>query len=568
MNNSTKKNISLPPQYFVNFVQILFGVVLGSSILVFRDTLFALDFKNPSFWALISVYITASTSWMGWHQSNVKYPYSESKSGYLRSVLDALIVATYAALLYFGNTVNKSFPANNPIVEPNNSLFMYLLGFILVFVLYYFSGLVRKAEYGETASKSRLILGHGAFMLAILIYYTLISDDFFNTRSSNLWFFVIVPMLVILSYRWLREWRDMPWTGKKRLKVAVDMDGVLVEQVIPVLQKINSELNLNLSKPMITDWEYAFAKTNIKEEIVKAERDENFIRQMPAMDGAISAVQLISNKCDLIIATSRESISDNWSKCWLQDKNISYKEFINTYRTGKMLSEADVLIDDYVGNIDKFVRSGNGNRQAILFSQPWNHDISKIAEYINNGRVKVAHSWSTVLAILGYDEDQETKDKGDSVAEPKHELASEDLPRKYLALEALSSFVASFLFLRGYIISFSDAHNYFSVFTRWGNLSLALIFLVLTFFYFVSAYKRRLVGLGVKARAFLLSSSSTITLASIVLTWLDGIKPLDPSSNLFKIFFAGGSLFFFLYAFHIVWSIFGYSEIYKPKPKL
>lgn len=109
------------PQHFRTFVEIFFAVVLGGSILELHTFLFPPHPSNPSFWALVVVYITAVTSWIGWHGSTFKYPYSNSATGHVRSVLDGVIVITYAALLFFGSNIDKSF--SNGI---DNSLRWYL----------------------------------------------------------------------------------------------------------------------------------------------------------------------------------------------------------------------------------------------------------------------------------------------------------------------------------------------------------------------------------------------------------------------------------------------------------
>ena len=180
--------------------------------------------------------------------------------------------------------------------------------------------------------------------------------------------------------------------------------------------------------------------------------------------------------------------------------------------------------------------------------------------------MQVAHSWSVVLAILGCDENE---DKGKEVEKnpETNNKVLEELPRDYLALEAFSSFVASFLFLRGYTLDY-DRTNRLAVFTHYGSVPLGLIFLALSFFFFIAAYTGRLYGIGKRARKFLLFPSGIISLTVIVQTWLDGIKALMPGSIWFYIFFFGGLIFFLLFAFHLLWSTAKYSEIYKPKPKV
>lgn len=404
-NQNKNEGDSRLPHHFVTFVEIFFAVVLGASILELHMFLFPPDLTSPSFWALIAVYFAAVTSWIGWHKSTVKFPYTDSGAGYVRSLLDAVIVGTYAALLFFGSAVENSFFGS----RVDNSLLYYLWGFFVVFFLYFISGRVRRAEYPERepgeVSKLYLIRRHGYVLLIAAIAYTvlhtILPEVLSQLPTGVLWLFVALPFATMISYRLWREWRDLSWTLRTKRTIAVDMDGVLVEQVIPVLEKLKQEMDVDLRKCDITDWEYPIKETNIKIEIERAEREEEFVRQMPSMEDATEAIQILSGKFDIVIATSRESSTDSWSRSWLDSHGILYKELVNTRSQGKALPSVDLLIDDYIGNIEEFIRNGTPGTQAILFAQPWNHDTRQINDLVASGRVRIAHSWKTVLAILG-----------------------------------------------------------------------------------------------------------------------------------------------------------------------
>lgn len=400
-NNSEKS--SRLPQHFRTFVEVFFAVVLGGSILEFHALLFPPHPYNPSFWALLAVYFTAVTSWIGWHKSTVKYPYTDSGAGHLRSVLDAVIVIVYAGLLFFGSSVDKSFSISNGI---NSSLCWYLWGFVIVFTLYWVVGRIRQLEYKAEASKPYLIRRHLYVALTTAIIHAILYSRFPSILNQLptpvLWIFVFIPFATMMSFRLLREWRNLSWRPalSRRVTIAVDMDGVLVEQVIPVLKKVNRERGLNLIKADITDWEYPIDDSNIKIEIEKAEQEVEFIEKMPLMEGANEAFNILSEKYNIIIATSRESNTDPWSEEWLKSYGIRYRKLINTRSEGKVLTEADILIDDYIKNIKTFLENGSSRRQAILFAQPWNSDVSSIANLVSAGRVKIAHSWNAIPAIL------------------------------------------------------------------------------------------------------------------------------------------------------------------------
>jgi len=380
---------------FVAFVQLFFAVALAASLLQFDDILFPPDPGNISFWALLTVYLTAITSWTGWHKSTLNYPYTESRVAILRAFLDATVVGTYIALLFIGS-------------RATHSLGGYLFGFTLIFVLYLVLGLIRRSEHGPEASEPRLIIHHGVAMFAVFVAYVVWSRGFSPVPDPAAWIFVFLPLVIIVRYRWLREWRRLPWVphqatpfSKPSKRVAIDVDGVLVEQVTPVLHKLNREMGLELNKCDITDWEYTFEETNIKAEIERAEREREFVQHMPAVEGALEALSLLSQKYHITIATSREEVTDPWTREWLGRNGVRYDRLVNTRKDGKLLPDADILIDDYVPNINTFLRNAPQGKEAVLFAQPWNHDTTSIADLLQSGRVRIAHSWNAILAMLG-----------------------------------------------------------------------------------------------------------------------------------------------------------------------
>lgn len=378
------------PGHFITFVEIFFGVVLGQSLLRFNEYLFPPMPTSLIFWALGSVYFTAITSWFGWRQTTIKHPYTNSGIGRIRSVLDAIIVALYAGLLFFASMAN-------------NSLLWYLWGFVFVFILYFAAGKLRRLEYGPAASRAPLIQRHGYIVAVAAVAYTILFKVLPHIPVGVLWMFVFLPFGTMLSFRWYREWHALPWrtgTESNMMTIAVDLDGVLVEQVKPVIEKLKEEIKgLKLCKCDIVEWEYPIGNTNIKVEIEKAEQEEEFIRQMPPIEGAVEALRQLSKKFNIVIATSRERCTDQWNRDWLDKHGLPFR-LINTCSEGKSLPNVDILIDDYIGNIEGFISSGPANKRAILFAQPWNHDIRSIYDLIASGRVKIAHSWEAVLSIL------------------------------------------------------------------------------------------------------------------------------------------------------------------------
>lgn len=184
------------------------------------------------------------------------------------------------------------------------------------------------------------------------------------------------------------------------MNIAIDVDGVLAEQVIPTLKIINGKYGIELSKEDITSWEFPIGNSDIKTEIELAEMEEDFVKSMPPIEGCIEAITELSQEYSIIIATGRKPITDSWTKCWLKENKIYYEHFVNTRDSEKSIPEAQLLIDDYDKNIEFFIKSGDNSRKAILYNQPWNTNHRLIEYHLLSEKVYIAKDWNSVLNIV------------------------------------------------------------------------------------------------------------------------------------------------------------------------
>jgi 5'(3')-deoxyribonucleotidase len=522
-------NTNNQSQYPITFVEIIFTVVIGASILKFSDILFPPKWDSPNFWALFVAYFTAIASWFGWHQSTNNYPYTKSGIGRTRSIIDAIIVVFYVALLYFGSNIDKY------IID-------YLLCFVLIFILYIAVGEIRCKEYQSSqASNIKMLIVHTVLMITVLIIFLILSYYWPKYPLCILYIFIILPGIIMVCFRYFREWRNLPWISYKKT-IAIDLDGVLVEQVIPVLNKICKSENHDLCKHDITDWQYPVGDSNIKVEIEKAEQEERFVLDMPPIPGGSKALKLLSTTCNITIATSRESNTDSWSRQWLANNNIIYNTFINTRSEGKLLDGVDILIDDYIENIRYFLSNGNNNRQAILFAQPWNWDVSALDIWIKSGRVKIAHSWEAVTSLLM----NTTFDKkmGDLSFGNKGLININD---SYI-LQAISCFLAATFFVHGITMSELQRTIYGFVIPIVTYQILTVCYLVFTFFFASISFVDKMKELGsriIKSR-FWWSLTNILTVGGVAVAWLDGFVYVKYTDPIFPAYFWGGSLFIIL----------------------
>ena len=177
----------------------------------------------------------------------------------------------------------------------------------------------------------------------------------------------------------------------------VDVDGVLADQVPPVLDRLNREMGYHITKDEIREWDQKIGHTDIKTEIESALLQPEFILSMPLIEGAQETLDTLSKNHKIFIATDRDPATEQYTKQWLKEVGIRYEQFINTVGRGKATLPGDALIDDYWGNIENFAATA---RLGILFSQPWNSDNEQIESQIANMLVVRAHGWYDVARII------------------------------------------------------------------------------------------------------------------------------------------------------------------------
>ncbi len=185
---------------FVQFVGIVFGVVVVQSFVRY-DTYILNPFSSNSifpFLALIGIYITTTSSWIGYHRSMNRYPYdTKSGMGTLRMHLDLFIVAVYAFLLFSIQDLSKG--ANE------SSLLRYLWGYFAMWPLYLLVGIVRQKEKKQRkASFPGLLLIFGVVHLILAFSYPFAMTGLAISSELINWFYLGSGPVVHAIYRLVR----------------------------------------------------------------------------------------------------------------------------------------------------------------------------------------------------------------------------------------------------------------------------------------------------------------------------------------------------------------------------
>jgi uncharacterized HAD superfamily protein len=171
----------------------------------------------------------------------------------------------------------------------------------------------------------------------------------------------------------------------RRLVVGVDVDGVLADQITGILPRIRERYDLALTRSEITEWNLPIRNSDIGQELERCMAIREFVLGMPVHDGAASMLAFLRETNRVIVVTARKGPALEWTAEWLCRNGLPYDELIGGAEAKKSACAADVLIDDYIGNIVEFLDNTSGC--AVLVDQPWNRDRSALLPLAANGRL-------------------------------------------------------------------------------------------------------------------------------------------------------------------------------------
>lgn len=161
--------------------------------------------------------------------------------------------------------------------------------------------------------------------------------------------------------------------GRCKVKIAIDLDGVIWDMLTPWLQWYNRISGDNVSPPDIKSYEISrYIKGEHKELLNYILEMHEFWDEVKPYDGAIEALKKINAHpaVDMVIvtATSSKIAHSKFNRLFSIADFIAEDQIICTSR--KDLIAADFVIDDYEHNLRHTV--ANSNQVGILINQFYN----------------------------------------------------------------------------------------------------------------------------------------------------------------------------------------------------
>ncbi len=380
----------------VRLVQIIFGFVIAQSFNRY-DNVIIHPLSKGNYLATLAlgvVYLTTILSWIDWHTTMVLRPYSFNPNGrfrlteQMRLFADLFVVSAYAYLL---------LTVRDFVGTPDAYIGRFLLGFPIVFGGYIISGALRCIPYGRLASNLLWILVFGGAFTVLYTGYALLFNGLNSWRSGILvssparfnLLFVILSLVLMVSYRLFRRFsRNRRIRAKEAgLRLGIDVDGVLANQIDSLLPRIRRRLGIELKYEDVTHWRLPLGATDVAAEIVSAMEDPRYILDMPVHDGARDVVNQLYRDNRIQVITARPSEVTGWTNQWLENHGFSVDGMVSVREKAKSFHATDVLIDDYLDNIIEYLENTNG--YAILVDQPWNRERDQVAHLVEQGRLVV-----------------------------------------------------------------------------------------------------------------------------------------------------------------------------------
>lgn len=173
---------------------------------------------------------------------------------------------------------------------------------------------------------------------------------------------------------------------------------MLADQISGLLPSINRKYKLSLKYADIVEWMLPLGTSDIAKEIEEAQRGEGYMLGMQLHRGARRVVERIGRRNRLAVITGRQPATDEMTKRWLAKERIVYDEFINARESGKSVHDLRVLIDDYVGNVKKFLT--DTEHVAILVDQPWNRSREELEAAMGSDRLSVVRGLRGIPRIV------------------------------------------------------------------------------------------------------------------------------------------------------------------------
>ena len=187
----------------------------------------------------------------------------------------------------------------------------------------------------------------------------------------------------------------MSRTASQRLRIAVDLDGVLAETMTAWCKRANEQLGTRLQLDDLDTWA-SWSKFGITRDQFYRLLDEAWDEWQevpptePGLAGKVAKLQPYGS-LDIVTGRSRRTVEG--ARNWLAHYKIPYERFVRVPgMRDKVYLNYDVYVDDAPELMPLISR--NPVMRGILYERPWNRDVPDMA------RVFKVENWSQIPRVM------------------------------------------------------------------------------------------------------------------------------------------------------------------------
>lgn len=182
---------------------------------------------------------------------------------------------------------------------------------------------------------------------------------------------------------------------KHRLKIAVDLDGVLAESMTLWCEIANKEYGTHFKMEDLDSWSW-WRKSPVSKDDFYRILDESwdYWEKIPPTEPDIARkVAKIEPFGDLDVVTGRSKRTVEAARSWIDGQKVRYRNFVRVLGwRDKILLDYDVYIDDAPDLMPLVSRSPTA--WAVLYDRPWNRSVADLPKVLRT------ESWTRIPALL------------------------------------------------------------------------------------------------------------------------------------------------------------------------
>jgi 5'(3')-deoxyribonucleotidase len=187
----------------------------------------------------------------------------------------------------------------------------------------------------------------------------------------------------------------MPRTSPSKLKIAVDLDGVLAESMLVWCQRANKEFGIRVKMEDLDGWS-SWKKFSISRDDFYRILDESWDdwSEIPPTEPDIAEkVARIEKLGELDIVTGRSKRTVEAARSWVDNQKVRYRRFVRVLGwRDKILLDYDVYIDDAPDLMPLISHSPRA--WGVLYERPWNRSVEAMPKVLK------AKKWDQMPALL------------------------------------------------------------------------------------------------------------------------------------------------------------------------